>query len=83
MATLPAGLWERVTDFIQAEAPGAGGITPDTPLMTSGLLDSVALIRLAALLERETGFTIPDRDVTAEHFDTVRLMQTYLAARTT
>ena len=82
MVTLPPGLWERVADFIRGEATAATAVTPDTALMTSGLLDSVALIRLAALLERETGLSIPDRDVTAEHFDTLLLMQAYVTART-
>jgi len=53
----------------------------DTALVTTGIVDSVALVRLAAVLERATGLVIPDRDVTAEHFDTIDKILAYVAAK--
>jgi acyl carrier protein len=52
----------------------------DTPLVSSGLVDSAGLVRLAALLERETGRIIPDKDLTADHFDSIAQILAYLDA---
>lgn len=72
----------RLLDFVRRQIPGAAPeLTPTTPLVSSGMLDSVALVRVAAFVEREAGITIPDRDVTAEHFDTVRSIEAYVTAR--
>jgi len=54
---------------------------PDTPLVTTGLIDSAGLVRLAALLEDATGIVIPDRDINADNFDTLARIAAYLAAR--
>jgi acyl carrier protein len=82
MTRIPADLTARILDFVRREAPAASAeLTIDTPLATTGILDSVALVRLAALVERETGIVIPDRDVTPERFDTVRRIQEYVTAR--
>jgi acyl carrier protein len=69
----------RVTGYLAQELrmdPSA--IAPETPLVTSGLLDSVALVRLATFLEKELGVRIPDRDVRPEHFETVARIVDYV-----
>jgi|GEM_PF-4932740 len=48
-------------------------------LVTRGLLDSAALVRLAAILETACGVTIPDRDLTVEHFDSLDAIAAYVA----
>jgi acyl carrier protein len=53
----------------------------DTPLVTTGVVDSAGLVRLAALLEDATGIVIPDRDITADNFDTLARIAAYLAGR--
>ena len=58
-----------------------GGVGRDTPLVSTGLVDSVALVRLASFLEQRFGLRIPDRDVTVEHFDTLALILAYLYRR--
>jgi acyl carrier protein len=60
----------------------ASTLQPDTALVSSGLLDSVGLVRVAALLETRLGIRIPDRDVTAEHFDTIERIAAYVHRRT-
>jgi len=50
-------------------------------LVTTGILDSAGLVRLAALLERRLRIRIPDRDINAENFDTIRRIQTYVKHR--
>jgi acyl carrier protein len=57
-----------------------GGLAVDASLITSGLVDSAGLVRLAAVLERDTGLLIPDRDLTPEHFDSIARILAYVAA---
>ena len=43
----------------------------DTPLFSGGLLDSMALIRLVAMLERQLDITMSPGQVSVDTFDTV------------
>ncbi len=77
----PPPLSERILEFVHTQLGVDDGLTPDTPLVTNGLVDSVGLMRIAAFIEQATGITIPDQDINAGHFDTVRQMDTYLRGR--
>jgi acyl carrier protein len=57
-------------------------IDAETSIIKNGLVDSVALVRLAAFLETELGIVIPDRDVTAQHFDSLAAIDAYVRRRT-
>jgi|KBSSwiStaDraftv2_1062776.scaffolds.fasta_scaffold1905835_2 acyl carrier protein len=74
-------LSERILEFIRTQLGVDDALTPDTPLVTNGLIDSVGLMRVAAFLEQTTGITIPDQDINAGHFDTVRQIDAYLRGR--
>jgi acyl carrier protein len=66
--------------FLRTELGVTGvEIDSETALVTTGLIDSAGLVRLAALLEDETGVRIPDRDIHAEHFDSIARIHAYLA----
>lgn len=52
----------------------------DTVLVSSGLVDSANLVRLAAFVERLADVEIPDRDIDSEHFDSVGRIVTYTRA---
>lgn len=83
MSLLPQHLPSRIREFICSElGVDDEDVTLDAPLVTSGIIDSVGIVRLAAFVERETGITIPDRDVDIDHFDTIRRIQAYLTRRT-
>jgi len=56
-------------------------IGPDEDLLLTEMLDSLSVMRLVAYLEDEGGFSIPAEDVTLEHFQTLRLIATYVASR--
>ena len=78
VAELPA----RIIEFVKEElGPYDEAITIDTPLVTNGLVDSAGLMRLAAFVERETGTSIPDKDINVGHFDTIRQIQAYVTRR--
>ncbi len=43
------------------------------PLISSGVIDSFALVELSVFIEEEFGVCVPDPDMTAANFDTVDL----------
>jgi len=58
-------------------------LTPsdDESLFTSGLLDSFALTDFVVGLEKEFSVQIPDSDMTARKFDTLKKVEDYLTAK--
>jgi acyl carrier protein len=44
----------------------------NTPLISSGIVDSFSMVSLKRFLEKKYGITLPDEDASAESFDTVR-----------
>lgn len=50
-------------------------------LFESGLLDSFALTDFVAGLEEEFDMTIPDSDLSARKFDTIRRVASYISAK--
>jgi acyl carrier protein len=60
---LPA-LNPRRADFWQP-------VDADTPLFTSGRLDSLSILHLIAAIEELTGQTVPDALVSMKHFQTI------------
>jgi len=66
----------ELADYIQNKfirRPGAH-VLPDTPLVSSGLIDSFALIEIFLKLENVTDRKIPASKVQAKDMDTVQLM---------
>ncbi len=66
----------KLIEFIREEflSNPATVITPDTKLISSGLIDSFSLVSLQVFIEKEFGKRIPAPRITAESFDTVRQM---------
>lgn len=46
-------------------------VTADTPLISSGLVDSFSMVSLKAFLEKKYSIAIPDNEATPQAFDTV------------
>lgn len=42
-----------------------------TPLITSGIVDSFSMVSLKRFLEKKNGISIPDEEATPQAFDTV------------
>jgi acyl carrier protein len=65
------------------QAVAESEITPqdDESLFTSGQLDSFVLTDFVVGLEKEFSVTIPDSDMSARKFDTIRKVDEYLAAK--
>jgi acyl carrier protein len=62
--------------YIQNEVIRRSGvvITPETALVSSGLIDSFALVEIFLKLEQITGRKIPAAKVQAKQMDSVQLM---------
>ncbi|MGA6981201.1 MAG: acyl carrier protein [Candidatus Sulfotelmatobacter sp.] len=68
-------MMKELTTFIaQKFAKGKTEIHEDTPLVSSGLIDSFALIEIFLKLQKIVGLSVPASKVEATDMDTVRLM---------
>ena len=68
---------EQLAVMIQANVMKK--VTPDTLLLESGLLDSVAVVDLMLAIEGRFGCTVPITQV-EEHLHSLRSLATYVAA---
>lgn len=67
---------QQLVDYIVKEVIGRPGveIREDTPLVSSGLLDSLALVNILLKVEDVTHMRIPAGKVRAKDMDTINLM---------
>lgn len=73
--TASSEMMRELTAYIaQKVIKGKAEITEDTPLVSSGLIDSFALIEVFLELQRIAGRKVPASKVQAKDMDTVRLM---------
>ncbi|AKQ57389.1 acyl carrier protein [Bordetella hinzii] len=56
-------------------------VTADTPLIASGLVDSLAAVDITLAVESEYGCSIPAPEI-AEHMQSVRTLAGYVATHT-
>lgn len=56
-------------------------IDPDSSLIKSGLVDSLSLLRLISFLEAEFGIVVEDEDVVPENFDSLNIMESFVAKK--
>ena len=56
-------------EFLPGEDPEE--LTDSTPLITGGILDSIATLKLVAFLEEQYAFTLAAHEVDVEHLDTI------------
>lgn len=56
-------------EFLPGEDPGL--LTPTTPLMSAGILDSLATLKLIVFLEKEFNIQVEAYEADVEHLDTL------------
>ena len=73
---------EHLIDYI-VEVHGISEleITLNSPLFSSGLLDSIILLDLIEFIETKTGIKIQDRDITLENLDTIGKILGHISRR--
>jgi acyl carrier protein len=63
-----------ITDFVLKEfLPGEdpSELTDTTPLITGGVLDSIATLKLVMFIEERYGISLQAHEVDPEHLDTI------------
>ncbi len=72
-----------IVDFIQDGwiEDESEEIDLDENLLTSGLVDSVGIVRLIAHLKTRLKVTVPPTDLVPSNFRTIRIMAAYLEGR--
>ena len=58
-----------LNEFLPGEDPS--NLTPTTPLMSAGILDSLATLKLITFLEQEFNIRVAAHEADEEHFDTL------------
>jgi len=67
-------LRKAILDYVKREYLEEGderALTPETPLITGGIVDSFSMVSLRRFLEKRYSIRIPDADATPDAFDTV------------
>ena len=74
--SIMTGPIKEMTDYIIKELVRRPGVevTPDTPLVSSGLIDSFALVEIFVKLEKLTNRRIPAAKIQPKDMDTVSSM---------
>ena len=73
-----------INDYISQELVPDPALLPlanDTPLLDSGILDSLGLLRLVVFLEERFGITMNDVDLLPANFASVNAICAFLRAR--
>jgi acyl carrier protein len=83
-ATIEAAIRQFILEeFLPGEDPTA--LTDATPLVTSGLIDSIATLKMVAFLEERFQVTVQAHEIDVEHMNTVtdmaRLVRSKLPAK--
>jgi acyl carrier protein len=59
-----------LTEFLPGERPS--NLTENTPLRTSGILDSIATLRLVSFVESKFGIEVDAYETGMDNFDRIR-----------
>lgn len=73
-----------IRDYISRELVRDTALLPledSTPLLDSGILDSLSLLRLVVFIQDQFGIVMDDLDVVPEHFASVEAICAYLRSR--
>jgi len=54
---------------------------PDQSLVQSGIIDSLALLRLMSFLEERFGFTIEEDEVVPDNFETLNIIRAFVESK--
>jgi acyl carrier protein len=68
-------------EFLPGENPDE--LTDDTELLTTGILDSIATIKLVAFLEEQFGIQLEAYEVDVEHLNRIRDIAALVASKRT
>jgi acyl carrier protein len=69
-----------LADYIQNEILHGRKVSlkEDEDLLSSGILDSLSILRLVAFVEEKFGIRVPDEDVVYDNFQSINALADYL-----
>ncbi len=72
-----------IAGFLRQLSPAAKSLTLDeeTPLLSSGILDSLGILQLMSFLGDELGIEIADDDFTLDNFETMGALLAFVRRR--
>ena len=73
-----------INDYISRELVSQPELLPlqnDTPLLESGILDSLALLSLLVFLEKEFNISVDDFEIIPENFNTIETICAFIRSR--
>ena len=79
MEIATAALLKYLNDELAVDT---ANLDADSPLFSSGVIDSFSLVSLLTSIESQWGFRIPSTDVTLENFDTIGRITAYVSRMT-
>ncbi len=68
-----------LSEFLPGEDPA--DLTDSTPLVTSGILDSIATLKLVTFLEETYDIAIQPHEIDAENLNTLSLIQNLVSSK--
>ena len=73
----------RIRDFIFSTfyVPDAGGLSDDTSLLESGVVDSTGVLEVLAFLEKEFGLHVDDSEVTPGNLDSIGRLTSFVSRK--
>ena len=74
---------EKVHEFIARELlwNDGGKLDSETQIIEEGVIDSLGLFRLVAFLEEMFRIRVPEEELLAENFETIRTIAQYVKGR--
>lgn len=71
---------QSIIEFLKSDlAIDVDDITDETPLFSSGIIDSFALVSLMTFIETEGGVRISPTDVNLANFDSISRINAYVS----
>ena len=77
---------ETIIDYISREVVSNPDLLPiqtSTPLIKSGILDSLSLLKLVLFIEGRFGISVSMEEVVPQNFDTVATICTFVTSKRT
>ena len=68
-----------LSEYLPGEDPAA--LTDTTPLLTTGILDSIAILKVVTLLEDQFGILIQPHEAVVENLNTLSDIERFVAAK--
>ena len=63
-------------EYLDEDEAEEMNLDENTPLISSGIVDSFSMVSLKRFLEKKNGISIPDEEATPQAFDTVASIMT-------